>query len=841
MQNLSQARLVIVGAGIVGSSAAYHLTRLGWRDLLILDKGDLFENPGSTSHAPGGVVGLSHSRLLTQVAQYSSDLYRSLAPLSPGRHSYNAVGGLEIAVSQRRLHDLKRLHAEGKSFGAESHLLSPREAADMLPLLDHRCIAGALFVPKSGIIAGSHVTGALQRDAAATGGATFVGHTEVTDIEVSDGRVTAVRTNNPAMPRIACQAVLLCTNIWGPLLCERLGVPIPLLAFEHQYAITAPLQALAAYDPANKDHEIVFPTARELDSSIYFRQHWNCYGVGSYWHAPRPVHPHDVGDSALRPFTPQDFTNAWNQVTTLLPALRGATLSKAFNGMFAFPVDGMPIVGEAHIRGLWTAIGSWITHAGGVGKSIAEWMTYGEGATEWDMRQVHLRRFHPFQATRAYVEVVCNKNYAELYDIVHPRQPPSRPRHVRLSPFHSRWQALGATFTPFAGLELPNWCEENSRLLEKHDERIPARTGWAAEHWSRVQGAEHLATREGVALYDLTGLSIFEVRGKDALAFMNWLCSNRMDVPPGRVVYTCWLTPAGGVRRDLAVVRLDEDRFWMFVGEGTRPQDWAWVIRQWEHACAASPGMARVALSDLSDSYAALGLWGPRARHVLSKVATGDLSNQAFPYFTGRWVEIGCAPVLALRLSYVGELGWELHMPMDQALQVWDTLWEAGRAEGIIGAGMGAFDSLRLEKGYRLWGADVYAEHTPYEAGLGWTVKLDKPAFIGREACLARQAAGAPRRRLCCLTLDDPTAAVMGAEPIFLPSSAGGDGDGRATGYVTSANYGYSVGRYIAYGYLPASCAAVGTKVTIEYFGERLAATVSDDPQFDPAMQRLKA
>lgn len=838
MQYPSRARLVIVGAGIVGSSAAYHLTRLGWRDILILDKGDLFENPGSTSHAPGGVVGLSHSKLLTQMAQYSSDLYRSLAPWSSDRHSFNAVGGLEIAISQRRLNDLKRLHAEGKGFGAESHLLSPHEAAAKLPLLDPQRIAGALFVPKSAIIAGAHVNSALQRDAASTGGAAFVGHTEVLDIEVKDGRVVAVLTNNPELPRVACEAVLLCTNIWGPVLGDKLGVPLPLLAFEHQYVVTTPVDALAQFDPANKDHEIVFPTARELDSAIYFRQHWNCYGVGSYWHTPRPVCACDVGDSALRPFTPEDFTNAWVQVTTLLPALRRAQLSRAFNGMFAFPVDGMPIMGESNVRGLWTAVGSWITHAGGVGKSIAEWMTYGEGATEWDMRQVHVHRFHRFQSTRAYVDVICNKNYAELYHIVHPRQPASKPRDVRLSPFHIRWQALGAVFTPFAGLELPNWCEENARLLEKYDEHIPERAGWAAEHWSRIQGAEHLATRERVALFDLTGLSIFEVSGKGALAFMNWLCSNQIDVPPGRVVYTCWLTPAGGVRRDLTVVRLGEDRFWMFVGEGSRPQDWAWVMCQWERACETSSACAAVRLSDLSDGYAAVGLWGPNARRVLRKVTHADLSNATFPYFTGRWIEIGYVPVLALRVSYAGELGWELHMPVDQALQVWDALWEAGQAEGIIGAGMGAFDSLRLEKGYRLWGADVDAEHTPYEAGLGWTVKLDKPAFVGREACLKFKANGALRRKLCCLTLDDPLAAVMGMEPIFLSPSAG---DGNAAGYVTSANYGYSVGKYIAYGYLPAAHAVVGAKVEIEYFGERLPATVSDDPQFDPAMARLKA
>jgi glycine cleavage system aminomethyltransferase T/glycine/D-amino acid oxidase-like deaminating enzyme len=817
------ARLVIIGAGIVGASAAYHLTRLGWRDVLVLDKGNLEENDGSTSHAPGGVVGLSHNKLLTQMAQYGSDLYRSLAPYDPARNMYNAVGGLELATTSERLHDLKRLHAEGKSFGAESHLLTPGETKAKLPLLDETRIVGSLFVTKTAIVAGAHLTGALRRDAEATGGARFLGATEVTDIEVKNGRVVAVRTNNPELARIACEFVLLCTNIWGPVLGDKLGVPLPLLAYEHQYAITEPLPALARFNRTNKDDEIIWPTARSLDHALYFRQHWDSYGVGNYRHAPRPVSPHAVGRSALRPFTPEDFTKAWAVVNDLLPATRGAALTTRFNGMFAFPVDGMPMLGETHVKGCWVAVGSWLTHAGGVGKSIAEWMTHGE--TEWDMRQCHVERFQPFQTTRKYIAVVCDKNYAELYDIVHPRKAPSFPRNVRLSPFHARWQALNAENTVFAGLELPNWFGVNARLLEQYDDRIPARSGWAAEHWSRIQGAEHLATRENVALFDLTGLSILEVCGRGAAAFVNELCSNRLDTPIGAVTYTTWLTPRGGVRRDLTVARLAEDRFWMFVGEGTLPQDRAWVRR-------FLPDDGSVTVTDLSDSFTALGLWGPNARRVLQKVTDADVSNAAFPYFTAQWIDIGYTRVLALRVSYVGELGWELHIPMDTALPVFDALWEAGREFGLIAAGLGAFDSLRLEKGYRLWGVDVTTEDNPYQAGLGRTVKLDKAAFIGRDACLAL-AAQPPTRKLCCLTFDDPHAVALGNEPIFA--------DGTCIGHVTSANFGYSVGRFLAYGYLPMAHATPGSRLEVEYFGERFTATVGADPQWDAKSERLRA
>lgn len=820
---MSSYRLVIIGAGIVGASAVYHLAQLGWRDVLVVDKGDLFENDGSTSHAPGGVVALSHNKLLTLMGQYGSDLYRRVAPYAADRHTYNAVGGLELAATPERWEDLKRLHGEGLGYGAESHLLTPEESQARLPLLNPRAFVGSLFVPKTAIVAGAHLAAALRRDAAAAGGVHFLGHTEVVDVEVRAGRVTAVLTNNPDQPRIACEAVLLATNIWGPVLGDRLGVPLPLLAYEHQYAVTAPLPALAHFDRARPADEIIWPTARSLDHALYFRPHWDAYGIGNYRHAPRPVSPHAVGRSALRPFTPEDFAASWAVVNDLLPATRGAELVKAFNGMFAFPVDGMPILGETRIHGVWAAVGSWLTHAGGVGKSIAEWMTHGEA--EWDMRQCHVDRFQPFQTTPKYIAVVCDKNYAELYDIIHPRKAPSFPRGVRLSPFHPRWQALGAVNTVFAGLELPNWFEANAPLLNRYGAQVPDRTGWAAEHWSRVQGAEHLAAREQAALFDLTGLSILEAAGPGALAYVNRLCSNQMDRPVGAVVYTTWLTPRGGVRRDLAVARLAPDRFWLFVGEGTLPQDRAWVARH-------LPADGSVALIDRSDAYAALGVWGPRAREVLARVTTAAVDNTAFPYFTSRWIDIGFASVFAMRVSYTGELGWELHVPMDAALPVWDALWEAGRDLGLTPAGMGAFDSLRLEKGYRLWGGDVDTERNPYEAGLGWTVRLDKPDFIGREACRALKAQP-PAQRLCCLTLDDPAAVALGNEPIFLGEAC--------LGHTTSANYGYSVGRFIVYGYLPAAQAVPGTRLEVGYFGQRQAATVAADPQWDPAMTRLKA
>ena len=818
----THARLVIVGSGIVGASAAYHLTQLGWRDILVLDKGDLFENDGSTSHAPGGVVALSHSKVMTQMALYSSDLFASLKPYRDDRNTYNPVGGLEVAVSAERWQDLVRLHGEAKSFHAEAHLLTPAETQARVPFVNPDAIVGSLFAPKGAIVAGSHVTAALARDAEATGGARFVANTGVTDIEVVNGQVRAVLTDNPQMPRIDCEQVLLCTNIWGPLLGDKLGVRLPLLAFEHQYVVTEPLPELAHFDRSNKDHEVTWPTVRELDSAMYYRHHWDSYGIGSYWHKPRAIQPRQIRKTAMHDFTPEDFSEAWQQAQRVVPILQGAKFQRAFNGMFAFSVDGYPIIGESHIRGLWTAVASWITHSGGVGKSVAEWMTHGQA--EWDMRQCHIQRFQPHQTTASYTEVVTKKNYREVYDIIHPAQPITEPRNVRLTPFHSRLKELDASFTAFAGMELPNWFESNSRLLEQYDGRIPRRTGWAADWWSRIQGAEHLATRENVALFDLSGLSIIEVSGAGACDFVNYLCSNQCDKPAGSVIYTSWLTPSGGVRRDLTVARLADDRFWLFVGEGTLPQDLDWVGR-------FAPTDGSVNIADVSAAWSALGLWGPNARRVLEKATNADVSNDAFPYFSARWIEIGSARVLALRISYAGELGWELHIPTDSSLPVWDRLWAAGREFEMAAAGLGAFDSLRLEKGYRLWGSDVHTEYNPYEAGLGWTVRLSKPDFIGKAACVELKKQPL-QKKLCCLTFDDPAGVALGYEPILAGEEC--------VGYVTTSNYGYSIGQQIAYGYLPIEYAAPGTQLAVEFLGERFGVTVRDEPLWDGEMERLK-
>jgi dimethylglycine oxidase len=808
----THARLVIVGAGIVGCSAAYHLAKLGWRDILVVDKGELFENDGSTSHAPGGMFLTNSSKMMTQFARYSRQFYGGME--LDGQPCLYGVGGLEVARTAERWHDLKRKQGWARSYGLDSHMLSPAEVREMIPILDEQIIKGGFYVPDDSVAKAVRTITAITRAAEATGGVTFQGNTPVLDIEVKNGHVTGVITEQG---HIAAEQVLLCTNIWGPLLAAKLGFTIPLQAAQHLYTISTPLPEMAG-----ETRELAHPLLRDQDRAMYYRQVGDCYGVGSYRHDPLMVDARDLEQTAKKPFTPEHFTAGWQAACELLPPLRNAELVTKFNGMFAFTIDGFPVMGETPVQGLWSCIGLWLTHAGGAGKAIAEWMT--DGAPGMDLREADITRFQPHQLSQAYIAARCAQNYREVYDLIHPLQPITNPRNVRLGPFYPRLVEQDAFFFQSGGWEAAQWHEANARLLETYEEQIPKRDAWSSQFWSPIQGAEHLHVRDNVGMFNLAALAIVEVAGPGALKYLNWLAANQIDRPVDRVVYTSLLDQNGGIVADLTVVRRAADRFWMITGGGVLPHDLAWIRK---HA----PADSSVTITDVSSAYATIGLWGPKAREVLQAVAEGDVSHAAFPFYTGRPLMIDNVPAYALRLSYAGELGWELYAPTEYALRLWDTLWAAGEPYGIVAAGSGAFDSLRLEKGYRLWGADIHTDYNPYEAGIGWAVQMEKGDFLGRAALLKAQEAGLTRK-LCCLTLDGP-GALLGKEPILHA--------GEPIGYVTSANYGYSIGKFIAYGYLPIAHAAAGTRLEIEYFGERYPATVSDEPLFDKKMARMKA
>lgn len=812
----NQAQIVIVGAGIVGCSVAWHLAQRGWRDILVVDKGPIFENDGSTSHAPGGMHLTNSSKMMIEFAMYTRALIDSLPPVPEGETPfYRPVGGIEVAWTRERLEDLKRRHGWATSYGLESHLISPDEVKEKIPVIDPKVILGGYWVPHDTNINGWHTARAIGEQAREVGGVTFVPGVHVEDVEVAHGRVRALRTSQG---RIECEKVVLCTNIWSPVLGERVGLRIPLLAAQHQYTISSPLAELAG-----ETRECVHPLMRHQDFSLYFRQHQDRYGIGNYRHTPLMVDPWALGRTAMLPFTPEHYEVAWQAATELIPGLRGTTLTRAFNGMFAFSVDGFPIVGEAPlVRDFWVATASWITHAGGVGRAAANLITDGDPGS--DIREADINRFLPHQQTRTYVWARCAQNYREVYDIIHPWQQMEEPRNLRLAPWHARLQEQDAHFFASAGWEAPQWYEANAGLVARYEERIPARAGWAARFWSRIQGAEHLAVRDSVGLFSIAALAVVEVHGRGAVAWLNWMAANQVDRPVGSVIYTSMLTPRGGIQCDLTLVRRSEESYWIITGGGLLGHDLAWLRR-------FLPEDGSVTLTDLGGRYTPLGLWGPNARRVLADVADEDVSNEAFPFYTARPITVGTVPAWALRISYAGELGWELYAGAEYGLRLWDTLWKAGREYGIVAAGGGAFDSLRLEKGYRLWGTDIHTEYSPDEAGLGWAVRLDKGDFLGRETVMKAREQGVTRR-LCAMTLDEPGALAMGKEPILR--------DGRKVGYVTSASYGYSIGKFLVYGYLPVEFAREGERVEVEYFGVRQPATVCREPLFDPKSQRMK-
>ncbi len=807
------ANVVIIGAGIVGCSAAYFLTQAGWENVVVVDQGPLFEGLGSTSHAPGLVFQLNASKAVCQLARWSVALYSELA--LNGQPCFFPVGSLEIAGSPARQEELKRRLGHALSWGLPAELITAAETKSKIPILNEARVLSALHVESDGIAKGARICQALAQRATGRG-ATFYPQTEVTGVEVVRGSVQAVHTSRGT---IRTERLLLCAGIWGPRIGKMAGVAVPLMPVEHQYVRTAPLPQLAG-----ETREVAHPILRHQDRAMYFRQHADCYGIGSYQHEPLLVSADDLtaGQSAIRPFTSAHFTNSHKEALELFPCFQDAELSYRINGMFSFTPDGNSLIGEStDVRGFWMAEAIWVTHGGGAGKAIAEWMT--QGRPPIDLREMDCNRFPAHAISPAYVRVRGAQQYREVYDIIHPRQPILEPRSLRVSPFHERQKELGAVFFEAAGWERPQWFAGNERL--PIDPAWPERNGWTAQNWSPICGAEHQATREGVALFDLTPFTKLEITGESALPYLQSLTSNQIDKPVGAITYTSLLNQRGGIECDLTVTRLGSQRFWILTGGFGGPHDLAWVRSH-------LPQDGTVRISDLTSAYCALGVWGPRARDLMRAVSDGDFGNEAFPYLTAQQVFLGPVPVLAFRISYAGELGWEVYAPMEYGLQLWDLLWHAGRGSGLISSGGAAFDSLRLEKGYRLWGADIHADYNPYQAGLGAMVRLKKGEFLGR-AAVERIKTQEISPRLCCLTFEDPRVVVMGKEPIL-------SGD-TVLGYVTSAGFGYSVRRSIAYGYLPWEYAQEGTVVEIYFFGNRHRARVTREPLFDPQNVRLKS
>jgi glycine cleavage system T protein len=809
------ARAVIVGGGVAGASVAYHLAREGWTDLVLVDQGPLWETGGSTSHAPGLVFGLNASPTMTRLAQETIALFEALE--LDGEPCFHAVGGLEVATTPERWAELDRRYGRARSFGVPAELLDPAAVRELVPLLAPDTVLGALHTPTDGIAKAVRAAAAMARGAGDALRA--VGDCAVTGFERDGGRVRAVNTT---LGTVRADTVVLAGGIWGPRLAALAGVRAALVPVEHQYALTAPLPELAG-----QTGEVVHPILRHQDHAMYFRQQGEAYGIGNYRHEPRLVEPEAIvrGDDgeqpSILPFTEHDFDAARAETARMLPAVGRAPIVRAFNGLMSFTPDGFPLLGEtAAVRGLWLAQAIWVTHAGGCGRVLAELMTRGDVLL--DLHECDPRRFDAHGLSRAYARARGAQQYREVYDVIHPRQQSEQVRGLRRTPFYDREAALGAAFFESAGWERPQWFEANA-ALPGSDGSAP-RSDWSARQWSPIVAGEHVACRERAGLFDLSPFTKIEVSGPGALAYLQHLAANDVDRPVGTIVYTAMLAPRGGIMCDLTVSRIDDERFWVVTGGAVGRHDLAWLSHN-------LPADGSVHIAELTSGMCCLGLWGPRARDVLASVTEDDVSNEAFPYMTVRDLHVGPVPVRALRISYVGELGWEIYAPTEFAATLWETLWNAGEAHGMAACGGAAYDSLRLEKGYRLWGQDIDEEHDPYEAGLGWAVKLAKGPFVGSEAAARIKAEGVARR-LRCLVADDPSIVLLGKEPIL-------DGD-EVVGWVTSAGYGASVGESILYAYLPVDRAEVGTTLSVYADGAAHPVSVVSEPRFDPDNARLR-
>ncbi|MET8853173.1 FAD-dependent oxidoreductase [Amycolatopsis sp. NPDC004625] len=807
---MSAPKVVIIGAGIVGANLADELTARGWTDVTVLDRGPLPRTGGSTSHAPGLVFQTNASKAMTDFARYTVSKLKEL-------DCFLQVGGMEVATTPARWEDLKRKHGWATSWGVPGELIDASECVERWPLLDGSRIFGALYVPTDGLARAAKAVEVLASRATSRG-ARFLGSTKVTDVRQEGGRVTGVRTDRGDFP---ADVVVSCAGFWGREIGAMVGMDVPLLPLAHQYVKTGQVAELAGR--TTEDVEASLPILRHQDQDLYFREHVDRLGIGSYAHRPMPVDESTLDPTvtetampSMLPFTEDDFAPSWEQSRLLLPALRQTKVEEGFNGIFSFTPDGQSLVGEsADVRGFWLAEAIWVTHSAGIAKAVAQLLV--DGHSEVDTHDIDVHRFEEVQLAPSYVSETAQQNFVEVYDILHPLQPKLSPRDLRVTPFHARQRELGAVFLEAGGWERPHWFEANAPLLKKlpHDALPPARDAWSAQFHSPIAAAEAWQTRNGVALYDMTPLKRVEISGPGSLELLQSLTTNQLDKSVGSVTYTLMLDSAGGVRSDVTVARLEPEVFQVGIN-GTIDVD---------HFVKHAPAGVRV--RDITGGTCCVGVWGPLARDLVQPLSREDFSHAGLKYFRARKARIAGVPVVAMRLSYVGELGWEIYTGADNGLRLWDALWAAGQPLGVIAAGRAAFNSLRLEKGYRLWGTDMTTEHDPYEAGVDFAVRLAKGDFLGREAIEGRT----PSRRLRCLTIDDGRTVVLGKEPVFV--------DGVPSGYVTSAAYGYTVGRPIAYAWLPAS-ADVGSSVEIEYFGRRVAATVAAEPLVDPGMERIR-
>ena len=807
------ARVVIVGGGIVGASVAYHLTQLGWRDVVLLEQGSL--SCGTTWHAAGLVGQLRSSSNFTQLIRYSADLYSRLEAETGQATGWKRCGSVSVARTAERMIQLKRNAAMATAYGVEAHVISLDDAAARYPLMRIDDLVGAVWIPGDGKANPADITQALARGARA-GGARLMEGVKVTGVNVARGAVAGVETS--AGP-IATEILVNCAGMWARELGRLSGVTIPLHACEHMYIVTQPIEGVASD----------LPVLRDPDGHIYVKEEVGGLLMGGFDPWAKPWGAEGIPEGFAFGTLKEDwdkFDILMRNALVRLPALETAEVRTFLNGPESFTPDNYFILGEApEVRRYYVGAGfcsGGIAAAGGAGKALAEWIV--EDRAPMDLWPADIRRFAPFHGNRRFLRERVSEIVGVHYNIAFPNRELTSGRGLRRSPLHERLRERRACFGAKMGWERANWFAPDGVEPE-------AVYSFGRQNWFPYAAAEHRAAREAVAVFDQTSFAKLKLEGADAEAVLQRLCANDVDVPPGRVVYTAMLNERGGFESDLTVTRLTADAYLIVTGSAQGTRDLDWIRRH-------LPAGARATVTELTGAYAVLGLMGPRSRELLARVSDADLGPGAFPFLTSREIAIGQATARASRVTYVGELGWELYVPVEQAGLVYDELAKAGRDLGLRDAGYYALDSLRMEKAYRAWGREVTIDDTPWEAGLGFAVRLDKPVpFLGREALL-EQRERTLTKRLLTFVLEDEAALPWGDEPILR--------DGRVVGSVTSAAFGHTLGRAVAMGYVrdPGGVDAAyvaGGRFELDVAGDRIPARAGLAAPYDPRALRVKS
>jgi len=809
----SHARVVIVGGGIVGCSVAYHLARRGCTDVLLLERRRL--TCGTTWHAAGLLGQLRATQNLTRLAQYTTELYAGLERETGQATGFRQCGSLAVAASEARLEELKRGASMARCFGLEVQILSPAAARERWPLLSTEGLLGAVFLPKDGQTNPVDTTQALARGARAAG-ARIIENLAVTGIRTAHGRVTAVVTSEG---EVAADAVVNCAGMWAREVGGWANVTVPLHAAEHFYIVTQPIAGLS---PG-------LPVLRDADACSYFKEDTGKLLVGWFEPRARPWGERGIPENFAFDQLPADlghieplFAAAMRRV----PALESAGVQVFFNGPESFTPDDRYLLGETpELRGLYVAAGFnsiGIQSAGGAGKVLADWII--DGHPPFDLWDVDIRRCLPFQRNKRYLRDRTVESLGLLYAMHWPFRQAESSRGVRKSALHDRLAAAGACFGEVAGFERANWFGSPGT-------RPAYEYSYGRQNWFGQSAAEHRAVRERVGLFDQSSFAKFVLKGRDAARALGRMCANDIDVPIGRIVYTQWLNERAGIEADLTVTREAEDAYLIVTSCATQTRDFSWL-------CRAIPDDARAVAVDVSSAYAVLGLMGPRSRELLATLTDADLSTSAFPFATSRLIDLGYARVRASRITYVGELGYELYIPAEFAQSVYDDIVRAGEPFGLQLAGYHALNSLRMEKAYRHWGHDIGEEDTPLEAGLGFAVAWNKPVdFVGREA-LRRQRETGVQRRLVALALEETDRLLYHNEPVWR--------NGELVGRITSGMFGHTVGAALGLGYVANRGAPVSDEwiaaghYEVEVAAERVAARVSQRAFYDPAGERVR-